>query len=178
MRGLATALTVSLVIPLSTLSAQQPPQIAVGERIRFTAPSCGIRREVATVEALRGDTLIIETSECPLAHVTWIEVSRMRTVNPIKVLAYPSAGLVSGFAFGVLGGFLLVDFLCPPCSSDSESIGSGTGAAIFGSLGFVSGLVAGLQPRDKWEEVPLDRLRVNFVPQRDGRFSLGLSVTF
>jgi hypothetical protein len=31
---------------------------------------------------------------------------------------------------------------------------------------------------DRWEEVPLDRLRVSFGPQRDGRFGFGASVRF
>ncbi len=31
---------------------------------------------------------------------------------------------------------------------------------------------------DRWQEVPLDRLRVSVAPQRDGRFGLGLSVRF
>jgi len=31
---------------------------------------------------------------------------------------------------------------------------------------------------DRWEEVPLDQLRVSFVPQLDGRFGFGLSVRF
>ncbi len=31
---------------------------------------------------------------------------------------------------------------------------------------------------DRWQEVPLDRLRVNLGPQRDGRFGLGLLVRF
>ena len=29
-----------------------------------------------------------------------------------------------------------------------------------------------------WEEVPLDRIRVSFVPQRDGRFAFGFSLDF
>ncbi len=31
---------------------------------------------------------------------------------------------------------------------------------------------------DRWEEVPLDQLRVSFAPERDGRFAFGLSVAF
>jgi hypothetical protein len=45
--------------------------------------------------------------------------------------------------------------------------------------GAAVGLVVGAFTKtDRWEEVPLDRLRVSIVPQRDGRFALGVSVSF
>ena len=31
---------------------------------------------------------------------------------------------------------------------------------------------------DRWEAVPLDRLRVGFAPKRNGRFALGMAVSF
>ena len=50
------------------------------------------------------------------------------------------------------------------------------GAVIGGGTGLVGGIVMGaLSKTDCWEEVPQDRLRVSFAPQRDG-FALGLSV--
>jgi len=39
-------------------------------------------------------------------------------------------------------------------------------------------VIGALIKTDRWEEVPLDALRVSFVPQRDGRFGLGMSVRF
>jgi hypothetical protein len=39
-------------------------------------------------------------------------------------------------------------------------------------------MVGGSIKTDRWREVPLDRLRVGFAPQRDGRFGLGASVRF
>ena len=53
------------------------------------------------------------------------------------------------------------------------------GGAGLGALGAGIGAIVGaLIKTDRWEEVPLDRLRVSFVPQRGGRFALGLSVRF
>jgi hypothetical protein len=31
---------------------------------------------------------------------------------------------------------------------------------------------------DRWEEVPLDRLRVSYDPHKHGRFALGLAYSF
>jgi hypothetical protein len=49
----------------------------------------------------------------------------------------------------------------------------GVGGAIVGGL-----LGAFVWKTDKWEEVPLDRLRMSVVPQRDGRHGLGVSIAF
>ncbi len=53
------------------------------------------------------------------------------------------------------------------------------GSVIGGVLGTAFGGLIGLQIQtDRWEEVPLDRLRVGFAPRQDGSLALGLSVRF
>ena len=53
------------------------------------------------------------------------------------------------------------------------------GAVIFGAGGALLGFIVGAMiTGTRWEEVPLDRLRLQVAPQRDGRFGLGLSVRF
>ena len=42
----------------------------------------------------------------------------------------------------------------------------------------VGAITGALIKTDHWEDVPLDRVRVSFGPQRDGRFALGASVRF
>ena len=44
--------------------------------------------------------------------------------------------------------------------------------------GVVGGFVGYLIKTDRWEEVPLERLRVSLAPKRDGGFTLGFSVRF
>ena len=47
-----------------------------------------------------------------------------------------------------------------------------------GGLGLLFGTIVGLAVKsDRWEEVPLDRLRVSFAPGRD-RVSFGFSFAF
>ena len=83
-------------------------------------------------------------------------------------------GLLGGAVAGAvtwtsIGGCKLVD--------DSEC--RMYGALLIGGIGAVVGGVVGafIWKTDRWEEVPLDRLRVSLVPKRDG-FALGLSVSF
>jgi len=57
------------------------------------------------------------------------------------------------------------------------------GPEIYALAGAIIGLVAGTLigsaiETDRWQEVPLDRLRVNLGPRRDGRFGFGASVRF
>ena len=42
----------------------------------------------------------------------------------------------------------------------------------------IGGLIGAFVKTDRWEAVPLDQLRVSVVPQRGGRFALGLSISF
>ena len=51
--------------------------------------------------------------------------------------------------------------------------------AVGAALGTLAGGLIGKAARgERWEEVPLDALRVSFVPHREGRFGLGLTVEF
>ena len=55
----------------------------------------------------------------------------------------------------------------------------GIGALVGGAIG--AGLGAGIRlavKSDRWEEAPLDRLRVSVLPQRGGGLGLGVSVRF
>jgi hypothetical protein len=55
-------------------------------------------------------------------------------------------------------------------------------AAAGGAIGAAAGILIGSSigaviKTDRWEEVPLDQLRVSIVPRRDG-FALEISVAF
>ena len=69
--------------------------LASGSRVRVTAPECALSGQTATFRAIRADTLILETIECPLASVTRLDVSIGR-----KRHALLGAGI--GFAAGAL----------------------------------------------------------------------------
>jgi hypothetical protein len=50
-------------------------------------------------------------------------------------------------------------------------IGAGAGLVI-------GGVVGSLIKTERWEEIPLDQLRVSVAPQGEGRFAVGLTVRF
>jgi hypothetical protein len=93
--------------------------------------------------------------------------------------------LVGGVVGAFIGSASEKDCAQQPRFNDLDfcSAFAGTATAGGAAAGALGGLVAGaligrLVKTDRWQEVPLDRLRVSFEPQRDGRFGLGLSVKF
>lgn len=181
MRGVFAVLAASVLSPFVSLSAQQPAGIVPGTLVRVTAPGClRITQQEARFEALRGDTLVVvidSVAHCPLTYVTRLDVHRGRGVSGTRLAAMSLGGLALGAGIG-WGIGKVID------ASESEGglhlhLAPGYGAAIGASIGFVAGSVAGLLIKtDRWENVPLDRLQVSIVRQRDGRFALGLSVMF
>lgn len=173
MRALAAVLTLSLLVPFTTLSAQELPPVKPGDRVRVTAPDLGIRKQAATFEAWRGDTLVIVADSImnfPLAFVTLLEVGRNRR--------YAGRGAVIGLALGGVGGGVLFGVACANDAFLGDATGTcavvgavflGTGGALIGAL------IGAMSTGTRWEEVPLDRLRVSLVPQRNGRLALGMS---
>ena len=172
-----TLFAVSLLVPFASISAQVPTQFEPGQRVRVTAPDCGVRRQTTTVEVLRGDSFALPRdtnrssnpiNHCPLASVTRLEVSRGRKSHSLE-------GLGLGWLVGAGVGAAVSD--CDP-SSSTQDICEAVPIAVGASVGLFIGTIFGaLIKTERWEDVPLDRLRVSFAPQRDG-FALGVSVSY
>jgi hypothetical protein len=131
---------------------------------------------VGTFWAWEGDSLIMESNGNALAlsldSVTTLEVSAGRRSQ---------TGL--GMGIGGVAGFLVGAVVGETSCADDVIVTSGQCAIaaglVFGIGGALLGGVVGTATKtDRWVAVPLDRLRVSFAPQRDGRFALGASVRF
>ncbi len=165
-------------VPFAIATAQDSLPVRAGDRVRVTAPDLGIRKQAGRFEALRADTMVVAVADStmtfPVAFVTRLEVSRGQ-----KSRAGQGAGI--GLVGGGLLGFLISS---GTCSGESFLIRtreacirvSTVGGAVVGTfLGLAVGAVI---MTDRWQEVPLDRVRVSFGPQRDGRLGVGASVRF
>jgi hypothetical protein len=164
------------LVPLATLAAQEPEQpLEPGARVRVTAPNLGMDKEVATFEAFQGDTLVVtadSTMHCPFTFLTRLDVYQGQKSN---LLLSMGIGFVAGAGLGALVG---ASMDCEKAGFSDEASCTGLGAAGGAAVGLLVGTTAGLLIKsDRWEEVPLDQLRVSVVPQRGG-FRLGLSVAF
>ena len=169
-------LAVLAVAPLTRVTAQESPPVGVGDQVRFWTQQ---RRTVTsgTITGWAVDSFTVSDTWIPLTSVTRLEVRR-RGSRGAKFAMGAVGGLVGGALFGAGLGALT----CGEGGSGAvctQEQGVAWGALAFGGVGLIVGSIYGLLANiDRWEEVPLDHVRVSFAPQRDGRFGLGLSVRF
>ena len=161
--------TGGLLIPLASLEAQLQP----GQRVRITAPHLGISKHSGTLVAVDGDTLTLDTLQVALMNVTRLDVYMGRKGHA------DTGTLVGALVVGVPLAILLA-VACEDVSGFCNVAGGvAAGLLVGGAVGALVGATVGaLIKTDRWEEVPLDALRVSVAPQRDGRFGLGASVRF
>ena len=194
MRHATILVAILAFVPLASATAQVP--VRPGERVRVThQPICPAgticlgpsprQRSVGTFLAWKADSLVVQsngdTLSVPVNLVTRLDVSRGRNTNTTE-----GAGI--GFLLGGFVGAVIGLTSYEKCESQGafSCIGPGgpeiyaLGAAVIGGLGgvVVGALIGSAIESERWEEVPLDRLRVSLGPQRDGRFGFGASVRF
>ncbi len=159
------------------LLAQQDPPLALGDRVRVTAPDVIRGRVVGSVVALSADTCVVKPEgraqvALPLASVTSLEVSRERKSNVGKGAGL---GLLIGGAARVLTGFIAVGAVREGADAGDAApiaaMGAGAGLLIGSAIGTASS-------RERWEAVPLDRLRVGVVQGRNGGLAIRVSLAF
>jgi hypothetical protein len=177
MRAITSVLSLSVLVPFTSLQAQEPPTIEPGERVRVTAPDFGLQKSVGTCLSLSQGVMAFEPAgssqlTIPTGSMTGLEISRGRKSNTLKGLGL---GFLGGAALGAVIG-LLVDEHGNDLAPWNAAV---VGAAVFGAGGAVVGAGIGTAIKtDRWEEVPVDRLRVSLTPQRGGRLGIGLSLKF
>ncbi len=178
MRHVTLLVVVLAVTPLTHIRAQDSPPVAVGTRVRVTAPTLDIDKYDGTLQAWADDRVTVDTLQVALAQLTRLDVYRGRKSN------WGKGALIGGSVLGAAGLGLSIAWVGNGCEgfdgcNDQEAAIVAVSTVITFAGGALLGAVTGAFIKsDKWEEVPLDQLRVSFVPQRDGRFAFGLSVAF
>ena len=196
MRHATILVAILAFVPLASATAQEPPPVKVGDRVRVTAPD--VRRREGTVQLLTTDSLVMRPVygawpvysayvapkysaygapnrlAIPLASITSLELS---TPGGSRM----GQGALIGLAIGGIGGAVAAGTACgsDPWFRDAAGACAAIGFGVFGASGALLGAIVGAMiTGTRWEEVPLDRLRVSVGPQRDGRFGFGASVRF
>ena len=134
------------------------------------------RALVGTVVAFEADSLMVQrgtdTWRLSLASLTRLEMSQGRRSH---------AGLGAGIGLLVGAGVGAVigsgcDLTVVPVSSEAGCIA--VGVALVGGAGALLGAVIGSHTRtERWAEVPLDHLRISFMPRRSGRVQFTASIS-
>ena len=186
MRAAPLLLALSALVSLDSLSAQRQPTIHAGARVRVSAPSEGYRDLIGTVSGYDGGDIVIKPGNeqssvsVPLTSITTFKRSRGLKSNAGKGALIGS--LVGGALGAVFGAAAYrecvpVGWLDCMMAPESAAQSAAIGGFLMGLMGAGIGALAGAEKTERWEEVPLDRLRVSFAPRRDG-FAFGVSVSF
>lgn len=170
MRVLAVLAVLALAASTDAIAQEQPLQ--PGQLVRVTVPSLDVNKHKATFQRMSGDTLVLESASYSLPDVTRLDVYRGR-----KSWGWWKGALIGFFGGAAIG--LGVGVAVDEPGSELYGLRVALGGAIGAGSGLLLGTWAGIAIRtDKWEQVPLDRLRVSVVPQRGGRFGFGVSAAF
>ena len=150
----------AIAMTTGILHAQESSRLRSGDRVRVTVPGASPTTRVATLLALRGDSLLLQTDQ-PLqqfalanAPPVLLEVSQ----NPG---APRGGGLVGGFAGFVVGGFVGQLVLsgahsggrCPDGFCSASTYLTALGSIVVGTI---TGVVVGRgRTREQWHAVTL-----------------------
>ena len=173
-------------VPLASATAQEPPPVKVGDRVRVTAS--GIRKQAGRLEALSADTLVVAVADStvtfPVASVTRLEVSHGIDFSGVGVgaiiggSALGSLGLLAGLGAAHECGPGFIELFCEYSAEDVLLV-TAVMVVVGAAVGSVFGLLASIGDGESWERVGPPALRnLSVAPQRDGRLGLGLSVRF
>ena len=152
----------------------RPKRVVPGARVRINAPSVCKRQVVGTLVTWDADTLVVEPQSG-----TWLSIPHTSLMQLEVSLGKKSWGprMAAGFLAGTLalGVYTLTG---ERCYEDEDAASPVLVCALLGGLpgALVGGLIA--RADEKWQPVPLDRIRVGVIPQRHGGAMLSVSFGF
>ncbi len=184
----ATRIVSLALVPVLTLlgdlRAQERRPIVPGVTVRVSAPPVVEKHVVGFVVSLDRDTLVLNVEGraaplmIPLVSVGVLEVHRGRKS---RIGRGALIGLGVGVAVGGVSGFGLceMDETKSGCEFHEHIFGSLISGALFGLLGGGFGALIGVAVRtDRWEAVPLERIRVGLTRHGGRGLALTASVSF
>jgi len=173
----ATLLAILALVSSADATAQAP-QLTPGRRVRVTSAAAGLDNTEAFVVGLRRDTMALQYATSRVdAHGqrhTDSLVTDVSTASVTSLAIY--AGKKSGARTGLLIGgtsMLLIGVVGNAAYYSSGEEGYARyvigGAVVTGAIGAGIGwLIGSAIKSDRWEEIPLDRVRVGIEPSREG----------
>lgn len=182
MNAARIASLVAMLVVMATvdLSAQQEMPVEPGDRVRVSAPGVVEGQVVGTIEKLSPDTCVLQVEDqlwpvvLPLASVTRLEVSRGSGSKT-------GLGILIGAGVGFLGGYLIgtQSSLCEECGGSSSGKTGLAFGTFLGLLGAAAGGELGAKNRvERWEDVPIERLRVSIRMYRASALGIAASLNF
>ncbi len=195
MRPSTFLVAVLAVTPFTIVTAQDSVQVKPGDRVRVAyctskfLPVTGgeartrCRTDEGTIRTIAADSLVLVTGASdravPVDAISKFEVRVRQEGHAVR-------GAVIGALVGIAVGAGIGTALAVSCNNNAVDSDDAIGCALWPAvtvppglaLGTIAGAVIGGAKGAKWEDVPLDQLRVSFGPQRGGKLRLGISLRF
>ena len=178
MRPLLLSIVVLVAVPSAPVFGQDSVAVVKrGDHVRVSyacrprAGSVRCRQKQGPLMSLTADSVFLGGTAVPRSTMEGME---LRTKQGHSGRGALIGVLIGAAAGGVMGAIL----------SSEQNCGSDPLCALWYVITIPSGMLVGvisgavIGGTSKWVDVPFEQLRVSFVPQRDVRFALGLSVRF
>jgi len=177
------ALTMAPSVP--ALADGQSLPLTAGARVRVTAASADLDKQVATIAEVRGDSIVLDVDG--LAHPVAISDLQRLEVSigkRTRVTRDAGIGAAIGFAAGALIGAASYEecvpqsfldcFMVPGSRGDAALLGGAAG----GTVGLVLGALVGMGDRtDRWQALTLP-VQAAVTSSHAGGASVRMSVAF
>lgn len=143
-----------------TLHAQQSAKLHSGDRVRVTMPGASPTTRIATLLAVRGDSLLLQTEQ-PLQQFAVVNASPALLEVSRNPSAPKGAGVAGGFAGLAVGGLVAQLIMsrahsagkCPDGFCSEGAYLTALGSVIAGTI---TGVVIGRgRARERWDAVTL-----------------------
>lgn len=170
---------VSVSCLVSGASADEPPALQVGSRVRASVTETSEsaakdRRFTGSLRGLTDTAVILETSRgrpplvIPRQDITTLEVSVRRSQR--------GKGALIGFGLGALVGAILGAAVAEDDGFFTTGEVAGIFAAVLAPVGVLVGVAAA--PGERWQAVPPDRSRIALDRPRPGAYGFSITVRF
>lgn len=173
---------VALVFLVSAAAEAQAPAVNAGARVRVTSKAHDYNRRVATVSAVRSDSIVLLMKKGNLATVALSDIDEMQvSVGQRRTVL---RGMLAGGLIGAAGGAVIGAATYEPCegfcvlASNSAGAEAAITGTVLGVLGLVvGGVVGAINTTDRWgpSTVPGS---ISVGPAPGGRVAVGLTRSF
>jgi hypothetical protein len=169
-----TVLCALAFAPFGYADGQSPVQIRVGDRLRVATVDM---QHDGPLESVSGNELTVGGHSFQLPSLTRLEVHRGYRGRAGRGALMGAGALgAAGLAWAIVG--CNTTWPCDGSDGDFRPIiyaVSGGGGAVIGAI--FGALIGSQIKSDRWEDVPLNRVRVNVVPS-GGPLRLGFTLVF
>jgi hypothetical protein len=163
------------------VSAQQGPQLEPGQWVLVTAPSAGLNRVVARVEALSAHDITLRRERLGHGGTDTVQMVPLDSVRDLQVSrrhGHAGIGALIGLGVGAVGGVMEVARENAQSRTNFLKFSPIVGALFGIPAAGIGAIIGALVRTREWVPVDLHRLRLGLAPHPGGRLGPGASLAF